>query len=89
MHVTELRFGGDRVDLAHVAAAILLLDVVDVQKPGLVLVVLVVRDADARIARDDVIVHGQDGRLLKVDPGDLRMGIIMRRGGKSTVITEY
>ena len=35
-------------------------------------VVLVVRDANARIARDDVVLHRQDSRPLHIDPGDLR-----------------
>lgn len=61
VHIAELRLGGDGVDLAHVAAVVLLLDVADVQEPRFVLVVLVVCDTDARIPRDHMIVHGQDG----------------------------
>lgn len=46
--------------------------IVYVQIPRAVPVVLVVRDTDARIARDHVIVNGQDGGLLEVHPGDLK-----------------
>ena len=53
----------------HVAAAIRFLNGGDVQVPR---VVLVVRDANARIARDDVVLHSQDSRPLHIDPGDLR-----------------
>jgi len=49
--------------------------IVYVQIPRAVPVVLVVRDTDARIARDHVIVNGQDGGLLEVHPGDLKWGL--------------
>jgi len=42
------------------------------QIPRAMAVVLVVRDTDSRVARDHVIVHGQDGGLLEVHPGDLK-----------------
>lgn len=54
MQVSELRLGRDGVDLAHVAAAVLLAHVRDVQEPG---AVFVVRDAHPRVARDHVVVH--------------------------------
>lgn len=34
---------------------------------------LVVRDADARIACDDVVLHRQNGRPFHVDPGYLEV----------------
>lgn len=71
MKITELGLGRNRIDLAHVSALVLLLDVGDMQKPGFVLVVLIVRHADPGIPGDDVVVHGQDGRLLEVHPCDL------------------
>lgn len=75
MHVAELRLGVNGVDLAHVTALVLLVHVLDVQIPGAALVVLVVRDADARITRYHVIVHGQNCRLLEVHPGNLCGGL--------------
>lgn len=71
MNVAKLCLSGDRVDLAHVASLILLLYIVNMQKPCSVLVVFVVGDADAGIPGDYVIVHGQDGRLLEMDPRHL------------------
>lgn len=68
MQVSELRLGRGRVDLAHVAALVLLVHRRDVQEPR---AVLVVRHADARIARDHVVVNRQDGRLLEVHPRHL------------------
>jgi hypothetical protein len=66
--VSGAGLGHGRVDLAHVTAAIRFLDVADVQVPR---VVLVVSDADPRVARDDVILNGQDRWSLQVDPGHL------------------
>lgn len=54
MQVSELRLSCDGVDLAHVPAAVLLPHVGDVQEPR---AVLVVRHADAGVARDHVVVH--------------------------------
>lgn len=68
MKITELRFCRHRIDLTHVSALVLLLHVGDVQEPRFVLVVLVVGNADARISRDDVIMHRQYGRLFEVHP---------------------
>lgn len=73
VQVAELRFGRHRVDLAHVPAPVLLVHVVYMQIPCAVAVVLVVRDTDARVARDHVIVNGQNGGLLEVHPGDLKV----------------
>ena len=71
MQIPELGLGRHRIYLAHVAALVLLLDVVDMQEPGPVLVVLVVGHTDPGIPRDDVVVYGQDGALLKVHPSNL------------------
>ena len=73
MEVPELRLGRHRIDLAHVPSLVLLLHVVYVQIPRPVLVMLVVGHTDPGIPRDDVVVYGQDGALLKVHPGDLPM----------------
>lgn len=69
MQVSELRLGRSRVDLTHVATLVLFVYWGDVQEPR---AVLVVRNADARVARDHVVVHRQDGRLLEVHPRHLR-----------------
>lgn len=69
MKVSKLRLRRDRVDLAHVPPLVLLLDVVDVQKPR---AVLVVRYGDPRVPGDHVTVHRQDGRLLEVHPRNLQ-----------------
>ena len=69
--VSDARLGFGGVDLAHVAAAVRLLDVVDLQTPG---VVLVVPDRDPRVARDDVVLHRQDDGRLQMDPGHLDNG---------------
>lgn len=67
-----LGFGRHRVDLTHVPSHVLLLHVVDMQKPSAMLVVLIVRHANPRIARYHMIVHRQNGRLLKVHPRHLQ-----------------
>ena len=54
MEVPELSLGRDCIDLAHVTALVLLLDVADVQEPR---AVFVVRHRDPGIPRDHVIVH--------------------------------
>lgn len=76
MKVAELGLGLHGVDLAHVPALVLLLHVVDVQKPR---PVLVVRHRDARIPGDDVVVHSQDGRLLEVHPRNLQHAIVINK----------
>jgi hypothetical protein len=76
MKVSELRLGLNGVDLAHVPALVLLLHVVDVQKPR---PVLVVRHRDARIPGDDMVVHSQDCRLLKVHPRNLQHAIVINK----------
>lgn len=72
MQIAELRLRRDRIYLAHIPALVLLLDVVDVQKPGPMLIVLVVRHADPRIPRYHMVVHRQYGRLLEVHPRHLQ-----------------
>lgn len=67
-----LGFGCHRVDLAHIPSHVLLLHIVNVQKPGAMLVVLIVRYANPRIARYHMIMHRQNGRLLKVHPRHLQ-----------------
>lgn len=69
-----LGFGRHRVDLAHIPTHILLLYVVDVQKPGAMLIVFVVRYTNPRISRYHMIMHRQNGRLLKVHPRHLQLG---------------
>ena len=76
MKVSKLRLGLNGVDLAHVPALVLLLHVVDVQKPR---PVLVVRHRDARIPGDDMVVHSQDCRLLKVHPRNLQHAIVINK----------
>lgn len=72
MQITELCLRCDGVYLAHVASAILLLDVVDVEEPCAMLVVFIVCHTDAWVPGDHVIVYGQYCRLLVVDPRHLR-----------------
>jgi hypothetical protein len=74
MQIAKLGLGRHRVNLAHVAALVLLLDIGNVQEPCFVFVVLVVGHTDPWIACDDVIVHGQDGRLLEMHPRHLEDG---------------
>jgi len=69
IEVAELRLGADGVDLAHVAAAVLLLDIPDVEEPS---AVVVVRHGYPWIAGYHVGMHRQDGRLFVVHPRDLR-----------------
>lgn len=61
-----------RIDLAHVPALVLLLDIVDMQEPGAVLVVLIVGDTYPRITRYHMVVHGENGRLLEMHPRHLK-----------------
>lgn len=76
MQISKLGFGSDCVYLAHVSATVLFLHVVYVQKPCFMFVVLVMGDADAWISGDYVIVHRQNGRLFKMNPGDLHINCI-------------
>lgn len=72
MEITELRFGRHRIYLTHVASLVLLLDIGDVQKPCFVLIMFIVRYTNARISRDNMVMHRQYGGLLEVHPGDLK-----------------
>ncbi|KAJ8883687.1 hypothetical protein PR048_015541 [Dryococelus australis] len=56
------------VDLAHVAAAVRLLHLADVQPPR---VVQVVRDCDARVVRDHLAVEREDRLVLRSQPSHL------------------
>lgn len=56
------------VDLTHVLALVGALDALDVEVPGLV---GLVADADPGIAGDHVVLNGQDGGPVLVDPRDL------------------
>lgn len=69
MQVSKLRFGSDRIDLAHVAALVLLLDIVYVQEPR---PVLVMSDTYPRVAGYHMGMDSQDGGLLEVHPRYLR-----------------
>lgn len=64
----ELTLGHDGVDLTHVRAGVRGVDPGQVQRPG---AVAVVGDVDARVTCDDVLLHRQDGRLVKGDPRHL------------------
>lgn len=68
MQISELCLRSYCVDLAHISAAVLLPHVGYVKEPC---PVLVVRDADARVPRDDVVVYREDRWLLKVHPRHL------------------
>lgn len=56
---------GVGVDLTHVPAAITLLHVLEVKVPG---AVVVVRQRDAGVLRDHVVVDGQDGLGVHAHP---------------------
>lgn len=68
MQVTLPRSHGIRVHLTHVPAAIRLLHLSDVQIPA---AVVVVRQHDARILCDDVVVDAEDGLRVDAHPSDL------------------
>lgn len=57
------------VDLAHVAASVLLLHAPDVQVPG---AEVVVRNGHAGVVCDDVVVNGLDGLGVRLHPADLQ-----------------
>ena len=67
--MTRLILHGVRVDLAHVLAAVLLLDLSDVQVEG---GEEVARDGDAPIVRDDGVVDRQDLLQVGLHPRHLR-----------------
>ena len=71
--VTDACLGDGRVNLAHVAAVVRFLDVVNMQIPC---VVLVVGHTDAGIARDHAILHRQNGRPFQMDPCHLIHSLI-------------
>lgn len=64
----ELTLGHDGVHLTHVRARVRGVDAGQMQRPG---AVAVVGDVDARVTRDDVFLHRQDGRLVEGDPRHL------------------
>lgn len=67
-----LGLGRHRIDLAHVPALVLLLDIVDMQEPGAMLVVLIVSNTNPRITGYHMVVHGENGRLLEMHPRHLK-----------------
>lgn len=73
MEVPKLSFSRDSVDLTHIATLVFLLDVVNVQKPRAMFVVLVVSDTNPRISRYHMIMDCQDCRLLKMHPRNLKI----------------
>lgn len=73
MQIPELGFGCHRVYLTHVSALVLLLHVCNVQKPGFVLIVLVMCHRDSRVPCNYVIMHSQYCRLLEVHPRHLQL----------------
>lgn len=73
MQIPELGFGCHRVYLTHVSALVLLLHVCNVQKPGFVLIVLVMCHGDSRVPRNYMIMHSQYCRLLEVHPRHLQL----------------
>lgn len=68
MQIPKLSLSSNGINLAHVTTFVFFLDVADMQEPR---PVLVVGDANARVSRDDVIMHGQNGGLLEMHPGHL------------------
>lgn len=72
MYVSKLRFGGDRVYLTHVSTMIFFFDVVYMQEPCSMLIMLIVCYTDPWIPSDYMIVNGQDCTLFKMDPCHLR-----------------
>lgn len=68
MQIPKLSLSSDGINLTHVTALVFFLDVADMQEPR---PMLVVGDTNARVSRDDVIVHGQNGGLLEMHPGHL------------------
>ena len=69
--MTRLILHGVRVDLAHVLAAVLLGDLLDVQVEG---GAQVARDGDAAVVRDDGVVDRQDLLQVGLHPRHLREG---------------
>ena len=68
VQVAGLGDHGVGVDLAHVVALVLGLDIPDGEGPG---VVAVVDDVEARDAGDDVATDGEDHLAVDVHPGHL------------------
>lgn len=65
---TYLTLHGIRIKLAHITAAILLRDGLDMQIPG---VLIQMTDCDTRIVRDDVLVYGLNGLGVRLKPAHL------------------
>lgn len=68
MNISKLCFCCDRVDLTHVSSVIFFFDIVYMQKPCSMLIVLIMCYTNARISSDYMIVNGQDCTLFKMDP---------------------
>lgn len=71
---TLLNLKGAGVDLAHVAASIRLLDLLDAQLPR---TLTVVRDADAGIVRDHTCVQAQDRLVFGSHPCHLKQETLL------------
>lgn len=69
--VNYLHFHGVRVHLTHVLAAVLHLDALDVQGPG---IEVAVRHRQPVIVSYHVLVNGQDGFGVRFNPGHLKGG---------------
>ncbi len=68
VEVAESGLGLGRVDLAHVGALVGPLDVPDVKVPGSM---ALVGNGNPWVPCNNVALHGQDGRLVIVDPSNL------------------
>lgn len=73
MNITELCFGGDRVNLAHVSTMIFLFDIVYMKEPCSMLIMFIMCYTDPWISGDYMIVNGQNCWLLKMDPRNLHI----------------
>lgn len=96
MHIAELCFCGDRIDLAHISSFIFFLYVVNMQKPCPMLIVFIMCNADTWISCDYMIVHGQNGWLLEMDPrhlfldtGEKKDGIYWKITGLNRYVIRY
>lgn len=65
---TYLTLHGIRIELAHITAAILLRDGLDMQIPG---ILIQMTDCNTRIVRDDVLVYGLNGLGVRLKPTHL------------------
>lgn len=72
MNISELCFGCDRVDLAHVSSMIFFLDIVYMKKPCSMLIMFIMRYWDPWIPSDYMIVNGQNCWLFEMYPGNLQ-----------------